>query len=245
MTMDGTIKEKKSTALQRSNLADQVLKSLMDWIMDGTLQMGDRLRTERISEELGVSRMPVREALNTLVRKGIAVSEPYVGVRLIDLQIDEIIEIYHLRKILEPEAAYYACKHMTPQALEESERLAREYERILLTPPLNAKEIHLKNREFHFSIFAASGMKRTCGLIEGLWDVLSFFKMLYGETLLITPEGKQKMIAEHQSYIDYLRAGEADALREATKVNIENKLERYLRSVQSETEGVPPDQNEI
>jgi len=245
MTTGGLITEKKPTALQRSNLADQVLKSLMDKIMDGTLQMGDRLRTERISEELGVSRMPVREALNTLVRKGIAISEPYVGVRLVDLQIDEIVEIYHLRKLLEPEAAYYACKNITPRELENIQRILDEYQEILLTPPLNAKEIHLKNREFHFSIFAASGMKRTCGLIEGLWDVLSFFKMLYGETLLTTPEGKRKMIAEHQSYIDYLRAGDADTLRKATEHNIENKLERYLCSVQRGEEIGPPDQNEI
>lgn len=230
---------KKPAALQRSNLADQVLKSLMDWIMDGTLQMGDRLRTERISEELGVSRMPVREALNTLVRKGIAISEPYVGVRLIDLQTEEIIEIYRLRKLLESEAAYYACAHVTPEALEDIQRILGEYRDILLTPPLDGKEIHLKNREFHFSIYAISGMKRTCDMIEGLWDVLSFFKMLYGETLLVTPEGKQKMIAEHQSYIDYLRAGDADGLRRATERNIENKLERYLRSV--EAGGPPPD----
>lgn len=235
--------EKRAPALQRSNLADQVLKRLMDWIMDGTLQMGDRLRTERISEELGVSRMPVREALNTLVRKGIAISEPYVGVRLVDLQISEIVEIYHLRKLLEPEAAFCACANITPRALEDIRRISEEYRTILLTPPLNAKEIHLKNREFHFSIFAASGMKRTCDLIEGLWDVLSFFKMLYGETLLITPEGKQKMIAEHQSYIDYLQSGDAEALRTATANNIQNKLERYLRSIQKED--APPEPNEI
>lgn len=230
---------KKPAALQRSNLADQVLKSLMDWIMDGTLQMGDRLRTERISEELGVSRMPVREALNTLVRKGIAISEPYVGVRLIDLQLDEIVEIYRLRKLLESEAAYYACAHVTPEALDDIQRILGEYQEILLTPPLNGKEIHLKNREFHFSIYAISGMKRTCDMIEGLWDVLSFFKMLYGETLLVTPEGKRKMIAEHQSYIDYLRAGDADGLRKATERNIENKLERYLRSVENSAAVLP------
>ncbi len=240
MTTGGRMTGKKTAALHRSNLADQVLKSLMDWIMDGTLQMGDRLRTERISEELGVSRMPVREALNTLVRKGIAISEPYVGVRLVDLKREEIIEIYRLRRLLESEAAYYACANITPQALEDIQEILDKYQDVLLTPPMNAKEIHLINREFHFSIFAISGMKRTCDMIEGLWDVLSFFKMLYGETLLVTPEGKRKMIAEHQSYVDFLRAGDAGGLREATKRNIENKLERYLNSFGS-SEAAPPE----
>lgn len=217
--------------LQRSKMADQVLKCLMDWIMDGTLQMGDKLRTERISEALGVSRMPVREALNMLEKKGIAVSEPYVGTRLISLEKDEIVELYDLRRLLESEAAYYACLRMTPETLEQVKQYHREYQEILLAPVLNAKSIHLKNREFHFTIYQASGMKRLCGMIEQLWDILSFFKMLYGETLLKTDEGKQKMIAEHQSYVDYLEAGEAEKLRDATCANITDKLSRYERSM--------------
>ena len=68
-------------------------------------------------------------------------------------------------------------------------------------------------------------------MIEGLWDTLSFFKMLYGESLLKSEEGKRKMIAEHQSYIDYLEAGEAEKFRDATCANITDKLSRYERSM--------------
>lgn len=223
--------EKRETIPQRSKLADQVLKCLMDWIMDGTLQMGDKLRTEQISAELGVSRMPVREALTTLERKGIAVSEPYVGMRLVNLKMEEIAEIYRLRQLLESEAVYYACKNITPQELEHIKKLHQEYQEILMMPVLNAKSIHLKNREFHFAIYQASAMRRTCEMIESLWDILSFFKMLYGETLLETPEGKRKMLAEHQSYIDYLEKGEAEKFRSATRRNIENKWKRYEKSI--------------
>lgn len=212
--------------MRRGKLADQVLQCLMDWIMDGTLQMGDKLYTERISEELGVSRMPVREALNVLERKGIAVSEPYLGTRLIDLRTTEVFEIYRLRQLLEPEAAYEACRKMTPERLEWIRQIHEEYQE-LMVPDLDAKKVHLKNREFHFAIYSASGMKRNCSMIASLWDTLSFFKLLYGETLLLTAEGQQKMVAEHQSYIDYLAAGEAEALRQAMQVNIKEKLERY------------------
>ena len=226
--------EKREAVLQRSKMADQVLKCLMDWIMDGTLQMGDKLRTEQLSAELGVSRMPVREALSILERKGIAVSEPYVGMHLVNLEKDEIAEIYHLRQMLESEAAYAACKHVTPEALEQIKQLHQEYQEILMAPTLNAKSIHLKNREFHFAIYQASGLCRTCEIIESLWDILSFFKMLYGETLLETPEGKRKMIAEHQSYIEYLEQGEAAEFRAATRRNIANKWKRYERHIKEQ-----------
>jgi DNA-binding GntR family transcriptional regulator len=150
-----------------------------------------------------------------------------VGTRLINLGTSEIVEIYRLRQLLESEAAYNACLHMTPEILEQVKQYHQEYQDILLASTLNAKDIHLKNREFHFTIYQASGMKRLCAIIEGLWDTLSFFKMLYGESLLNSDEGKQKMIAEHQSYIDYLEAGEAEKLREATRANITDKLNRY------------------
>lgn len=225
---------KKSERLpQKSKLSDQVLDCLMNWIMDGTLQMGDKLRTEKISTALGVSRMPVREALNALERKGIAVSEPYVGMRLIHLDNDEIAEIYRLRQLLEPEAGYHACCNITPAVLEGVKRIHQEYQEILLSPSFNAKDIHLKNREFHFAIYAASGLKRTCNMIEELWDASSFFKMLYGETLLATPEGKQQMIAEHQTYIDFLERGDAEAFRVTTQENIWNKWKRYEKSIES------------
>ncbi|MCD8147947.1 MAG: GntR family transcriptional regulator [Clostridiales bacterium] len=229
---------------QKSKLSDQVLDCLMDWIMDGTLQMGDKLRTEKISNALGVSRMPVREALNALERKGIAVSEPYVGMRLIHLDKDEIKEIYRLRQLLEPEAGYHACLHITSERLEEVKEIHQEYQEILLSPSFNAKDIHLKNREFHFAIYAASGLKRTCHMIEELWDASSFFKMLYGETLLTTPEGKQQMIAEHQAYIDYLERGDAEAFRNATQEKIGNKWKRYEKSIESnEMEDFTYDEN--
>lgn len=74
-----TMSQENADMLQRDTLPMRVLNVLMDWIMDGKLKMGDKLNTEDLARQLGVSRMPIREALNSLVRMGLAESIPYVG----------------------------------------------------------------------------------------------------------------------------------------------------------------------
>ena len=57
-----TMNQDDSVMLQRDTLPIQVLNKLMDWIMDGTLKMGEKLNTEELARQLGVSRMPIRKA---------------------------------------------------------------------------------------------------------------------------------------------------------------------------------------
>ena len=97
--------ENDSIIVQRDPLPIQVLNKLMDWIMDGKLTMGEKLNTEELARQLGVSRMPIREALKSLEKMGLAESVPYVGMRLVSLTQEDILEIYQMRQLLEPLAA--------------------------------------------------------------------------------------------------------------------------------------------
>ena len=74
-----TMGQDDSMMLQRDTLPMQVLNKLMDWIMDGKLKMGEKLNTEELARQLGVSRMPIREALKSLEKMGLAESIPCRG----------------------------------------------------------------------------------------------------------------------------------------------------------------------
>jgi DNA-binding GntR family transcriptional regulator len=216
-----------SVEIKKRNMAEEVLECLMEWIMDGMLQMGDKLPSALIADKLHVSRMPVREAMNMLEKKGIAVSEPNVGMRLVELKPSDIREIYHIRQMLEPDIAFYACRHSTTALIHSLEKIHEVYVDLLMKEELNAKDVHLQNRKFHFSIYKAAAMPRQFTIIENLWDTTCFFKMIYGESFLRSKEGKEHMIAEHQSYIDLLKSGQAEELRQSMMKNISNKLIRY------------------
>ena len=210
-----TMGQDDSMMLQRDTLPMQVLNKLMDWIMDGKLKMGEKLNTEALARQLGVSRMPIREALKSLEKMGLAESIPYVGVKLVSLEQEDVLQIYLMRQLLEPLAAGEACKKITEEQIHELEEIHKEYVPIVEADEIDAKKLYLQNRKFHFAIYSISEMDRVCAMIESLWDTLSFFKLIYGRDVIKNTNGAKNMIAEHQGYIDALKDRDAERLKKS------------------------------
>lgn len=210
-----TMGQDDSMMLQRNTLPMQVLNKLMDWIMDGKLKMGEKLNTEELARQLGVSRMPIREALKSLEKMGLAESIPYVGVKLVSLEQEDVLQIYLMRQLLEPLAAGEACKKITEEQIHDLEEIHKEYVPIVEADEIDAKKLYLQNRKFHFAIYSISEMDRVCAMIESLWDTLSFFKLIYGRDVIKNTNGAKNMIAEHQGYIDALKDRDAERLKKS------------------------------
>lgn len=210
-----TMGQDDSMILQRDTLPMQVLNKLMDWIMDGKLKMGEKLNTEELARQLGVSRMPIREALKSLEKMGLAESIPYVGVKLVSLEQEDVLQIYLMRQLLEPLAAGEACKKITEEQIHDLEEIHKEYVPIVEADEIDAKKLYLQNRKFHFAIYSISEMDRVCAMIESLWDTLSFFKLIYGRDVIKNTNGAKNMIAEHQGYIDALKDRDAERLKKS------------------------------
>ncbi len=210
-----TMGQDDSMMLQRDTLPMQVVNKLMDWIMDGKLKMGEKLNTEELARQLGVSRMPIREALKSLEKMGLAESIPYVGVKLVSLEQEDVLQIYLMRQLLEPLAAGEACKKITEEQIHELEEIHKEYVPIVEADEIDAKKLYLQNRKFHFAIYSISEMDRVCAMIESLWDTLSFFKLIYGRDVIKNTNGAKNMIAEHQGYIDALKDRDAERLKKS------------------------------
>lgn len=210
-----TMGQDDSMMLQRDTLPMQVLNKLMDWIMDGKLKMGEKLNTKELARQLGVSRMPIREALKSLEKMGLAESIPYVGVKLVSLEQEDVLQIYLMRQLLEPLAAGEACKKITEEQIHELEEIHKEYIPIVEADEIDAKKLYLQNRKFHFAIYSISEMDRVCAMIESLWDTLSFFKLIYGRDVIKNTNGAKNMIAEHQGYIDALKDRDAERLKKS------------------------------
>lgn len=220
-----TMGQDDSMMLQRDTLPMQVLNKLMDWIMDGKLKMGEKLNTEELARQLGVSRMPIREALKSLEKMGLAESIPYVGVKLVSLEQEDVLQIYLMRQLLEPLAAGEACKKITEEQIHELEEIHKEYVPIVEADEIDAKKLYLQNRKFHFAIYSISEMDRVCAMIESLWDTLSFFKLIYGRDVIKNTNGAKNMIAEHQGYIDALKDRDAERLKKSLYDTIGVRIE--------------------
>ena len=220
-----TMNDLNREVLQHNKLPDLVLDKLMEWIMSGKLSMGDKLNTEELASQLGVSRMPIREALGNLEKKGLAESIPYAGTRLITLTKEDVRQIYIARTALEPVAARYACEKITEEEIQNLEKIQEEYKRIVSQDSIDAIDVYQQNRLYHFSIYKASQLDRVCSMIESLWDNLPFFKLVYGQKLLLKEESRRNMIAEHESYLEALKNHDSELIYHLLGKNLKKRTE--------------------
>src|SRR5690349_2113375 len=90
--------------LRRRNTSELAADAVREMIADGRLTDGERVNEVWLAQSLGVSRTPVREALNRLAAEGALTSTPSFGYRVRALTIDEFQQLYELRPLLDPEA---------------------------------------------------------------------------------------------------------------------------------------------
>src|SRR5215468_11463780 len=112
--------------LRTGSRADFVFETLRDAIWDGRIARGVRIREEEIARNLGVSRTPVREALQRLQQRGLLVVGAGRGLVVNELRRDQVIELYAMREILEGSSARFAAQHATEDEIAMLHRLQRE-----------------------------------------------------------------------------------------------------------------------
>src|SRR5215510_7621675 len=137
-------------ALRTRSRADFVYESLRDAIWDGRIAVGERVREEDVARNLGVSRTPVREALQRLQQRGLLVLGP--GRRLVVAQLghDEVVELYAMREILEGSAARFAAERATPEEIVTLYQLQEQLKSA-------ERDLHVTlNRRFHQAIYEAA-----------------------------------------------------------------------------------------
>ena len=210
--------------IKYQRMPELVKEQLMDWIMDGTIVMGEKLNAEDLASRLGVSRMPVREALKSMEKSGIVHSIPYVGTRVTELEITDIVQIYLMRKALEPLAGYYACKNIASQRINKIEMVHSKLKDEIYQDEPNAKKIFVLNREFHFEIYRASNMKHLVNMIATLWDNLAFYKLIYGRKYATDRVNGIEMLEEHTAYLDFLKNSDPEGLKQL----IRNSMQRHV-----------------
>jgi DNA-binding GntR family transcriptional regulator len=126
MGIMATVRSMQNTAaLSRDNISDGVAAELRKIIVDGRLPAGERINEVRLAEWLGVSRTPLREALNRLAAEGALSNTPRLGYFVRPLTLEEFEQIYDIRPILDPEALRMAGLP-PPERIERLEELNRE-----------------------------------------------------------------------------------------------------------------------
>ncbi|MEO7241917.1 MAG: GntR family transcriptional regulator [Variovorax sp.] len=216
--------------LQPRTLVSQVIDALIAGAAQGFILPGDRIVEADLAAQLGVSRVPVREALRALESQGIVVNEPYKGIRLTPVSAERIDQLIEVRVALETTAAVGAVRRGRNDSAALSELSA------IVTQMQTMAE---RNDVFGFANADTSFHRNLCELSDnavlcGMWEMLARqMTIIFGLSALGKP--MDAIVLEHWALIDEFRAGDVGDIARALQNHIDVEIHKVdLKKIISE-----------
>ena len=207
----------KELGQSHANLGDLVANEIRVAILAGTLQPGERLKQEQLAEDMGVSRIPVREALRILEAEGLVETRPGRGSQVVELTRDGAADVLMVRGALEGLAARLAAERVTPEvvarlriAVDEGKRASDAGDHG------SASDAHTR---FHLELARAGGNSH-------LQTELEFFpaKAEWIVATLLQSRSEYSW-QEHEAIVDAVASGDADQAEQLTKIHSEHVID--------------------
>jgi DNA-binding GntR family transcriptional regulator len=212
-------------------LPELIYSRLREQILDGTLAPGEELGQEYLAKQFGVSRVPLREALNRLQAEGFIVLRPRFGFAVTSLNRDEIVEIFELRMVVEEHALVVATQARTADDVQELAELLRRFE-ALQPKDKSAPDFEqwcVLNREFHERLVASSRRKRLCDMVMKLRDSVEPYIRIESNLSGHVHQAE----AEHRAIFRAFKKGDAETAGRLTREHCGSTLERLLLTLGS------------
>lgn len=212
---------------QSISLADQVFDVLERDILTGEFAQGEILTESRLSEKLGVSRTPIREALKRLTMEHI-IEMTAKGARVIGITRKDIADIYAIRLRTEGTAAAMAAQNMTDSALEELRSTLELQE--FYTQRRDPEGIKNMDSRFHQIIYENCGSTIFHDMLEPLHRKI----IKYRRVSISIPSRAERSLAEHRGIYEALAARDAKKAETLMVTHIANAGEGILSMQASE-----------
>lgn len=203
--------------MKNDTLVERIYKQLKSDILSGFYDPGERLLNKKVSDRLGVSITPVKNALLKLEQDGLVSSIPRRGTFVAQLTNRDVIDYSYIRMALECLAIDLACTQnlITDVCLSELKAINEQIHKAVTEE--NAKQIIALDIQFHQRIIGLSHNQR---LVEMMTQFpLSNFLLLMGKGSKAVENG-ELIFNDHRKIIDALEARDAEAIKEILKVNI-------------------------
>lgn len=209
---------------------DEIAHVIRNAIANGTYTPGERLSQVELAERFAVSRIPLREALRTLVAEDLLENDPRRGTVVIALDRARIDEIYELRAMIEPSFAPEVVRNLSRADFESLEARAAEIEATGASDPDHWSQ---ENFKFHLEMYALAELPIRYDVLSRLYYLLESYSRMY----VHNTGGRPRAEAEHHQMIEALRRGDSEALAAAILSHVRGGHERL--GDYAEHEGLP------
>jgi DNA-binding GntR family transcriptional regulator len=229
---------------------EAVLAELRRFIATGRLRPGEQFVQDALAAELGVSRVPLREALKILEGEGQVTYLAHRGYFVTQLSLSDLLEVYRIREILEAEAIRVGVPQMTIEDVDRLEEAVREVQAAAAVA--DVVTMTQANRRLHFALIEACGLPRLVRIIRLLWDATEVYRSVY----YTEPHNRELVEAEHHDLVAAAKAGDVartlqvlDRHRQHAIAALRLVLEAVAPSqgavAQGESAGPAPDELEL
>jgi DNA-binding GntR family transcriptional regulator len=195
------------TTIEHKTLAHRVHERLRVEILEGKLRAGDCIKQEELTERLGVSRTPIREAIQRLEAEGLVHYIRRGSAVVTAIPRREIEEIFELRALLEGHAADKAADALNEKVLAKLRRLITEMDEYHLAKDL--RKVLLKNEEFHRTICALAQNETLLRMLSQIWRDIRRLRFDY----LIAPGGFEESTRDHKALVAALEQRDKTLIR--------------------------------
>ncbi len=192
------------SSFERPKTAQEaVLAEIREQLLDGRLPPGESIRPDALGDELGVSAVPVREALRILEGEGHVHYRPHRGYVVAALDVSDLVEIYRIRELLETEAVRRAIPRLRGDTVARLREIVHEMDDVRD----DVMSLTAVNRRFHFTLFEAAEMPQLVRVLRILWDSSDRYRLQY----LMSPDNRQLVHDQHQRMMQAVTAGDVEA----------------------------------
>lgn len=219
---DGQTGPRPLKAIAQTRLTQTVYKLLRERIANHDFAAGERLQLDVLATQLGVSRTPVREALNQLAAEGLIEIRPRHGTFVAQVDKDTVSELYQVRLVIDTSVGKLLAQRLTNRQIRTLAGLLDRLVSLVKGETYVDYGAYLEaDRAFHSAIVHMLGNRR----LSAIYDEINLpLWLVRAQADAGTPRDARESLAEHRAILDALESRDPDAASAAMAAHIESSL---------------------
>ncbi|WP_137389968.1 GntR family transcriptional regulator [Rhodoligotrophos defluvii] len=205
--------------------ADWAYLQLRRWIQSNTLQPEERLDQEELAARLGISRVPLRQALVRLQADGLVVGRPHAGATVAPLSLEDAEDVYAARAVMEPMLTEMAVARLADDTIRELEILVERQQQALSKGAF--PQLLELDRQFHNRLYAQSGYRTSYQIVQRLRDQSDRYVAIYQGDM----ERSKTTLAEHREIVRLCAARDAAGASRLMREHVQRGIDYLQRSL--------------
>ncbi len=216
----------RSVASRKASAVDLVLHEIRRSILSGELPPGQPFTVPALTEQLGVSHVPVREALRQLEAQGLVTLSPSRSATVTPLDADDLRSIYRLRITIEPELAALSAAGRTDAEIAELDGMVRATFGNVL-----GEAFWEPHRRFHAKMIEPAASDWDRRMLTPLWDASERYTRLVFDPVEAPDSFAAHRAHAHDEIVDAARTRDPDRVRAAVRKHLEDNVATMLHGM--------------